>query len=157
MTSKSSLISSEDYGDIAWFSLSEEERTNITNKLGLKLWNGVFALFPETSNIQAKSDSVVYCRVVIFPEMKIGNQNYAYESMIGLLPNEQIEFRGTLFDDITPREEIIIGSLFAEFINDSLDSTLNPIEMFRNARLEGKCRAELINELKRVMLYYIKK
>lgn len=151
LTSRSSLISKDDYGDIQWSLASDKERETVS----VKHQNGKLVILPENTRLPIKADYITYNRIVIFPQMEFAQGIHEAGSMIGLLLNGQLDFRGSLFDDISEREEIIIGKLFEEFINRCLTDKFNPIEMYGASRLRGKCRPDLIDKVKRIFIKYL--
>jgi hypothetical protein len=150
MTVKSSLFSSEDYGDIAWSLATDAERASLAPKDKVRHWNGIFIILPEDTRIQPKGESITYQRLVVFPRMEIGQQIYEYGSMMGLTLGMGLDYRGPLFEDMSPREEMIIQFLFDKFINGSPSlPMINAIELFRMTPIPGKCRPDFIEKIKR--------
>ena len=156
MIVKSSLVSNDDYGDIAWSLLSNEDRANMARTKGVKKWNGVFSFVPAVQTSDKKEGTIVYRRLVIFPRMEIapmvpghGPTICPYGSMIGLTEKAGLDFRGELFDDMSPREEIIISFLFDKFINNSKSlREINVIEIYRMVPIPGKCRPDFIEKIR---------
>jgi hypothetical protein len=157
MTTKSSLFAAEDYGDVPWFLVSDKERETISGNKNVRHWNKEFVILSDQNNMALRSDSVEYRLLVVFPRMDIDGQIREYGSTIGWPANGQVDFRGPLFDDISPREEMIIEFLFEKFALGTLEPNMNPIEQYRLRPLPGKCRVELIDKIKRELLKYNRK
>ncbi len=152
MVTKSSLFSVDEYGDTAWFLASDKEREAVSGLDKVKHWNGVFVILPEEPRLLIRGERITYVRLVIFPQLRIEGYIHEYGSMIGLLPSGHLDYRGTLFEEMTPREEMIVQSLFGHFINRTLQPDFNPIEIYKATRCPGRCRTEFVEEIKRVFL-----
>jgi hypothetical protein len=149
---KSSLMSAENYGDIAWFKGTQAERELYSNPERVKVFNGVFAIAGENTKLNIKSDKIYYERLVILPKMDIDGIHYEYGNMIGVFKTGQIDFRGVVFDDLSPREEVILCFLFNEYINDALESNLKVLDLFKRTTVPGVCRIGLIENIRTILV-----
>ena len=155
ITTKSSLFTHEDYGDIAWFLMTDKDREGVSGADKVKHWNGKFVILPENPRIIIRGESILFERLIIFPQIEIDRVTHEYGSMIGMLTNGQLDYRGSLFDDISEREEEIIRCLFNEFVNGALTNNYNPIEGLKTSRIRGRCRVQLIDKIKKILITHL--
>jgi hypothetical protein len=152
MIARSGFFSSEEYGDIPWFLASDKEQEAVSSMEKVKHWNGTFVILPGEPKVLIRGERILYIKLIIFPQMRIGGYIHEYGSMIGVLPNGHLDFRGKLFDDMTPREEFIIASMVGHFANDTLQPDYNPIELYSASRIPGTCRIDFIEEIRRLFI-----
>jgi len=146
---KSAFICTETFGDIPWYIASEAD----TEKLRAEkpVLNGVFAFVKENSKLVPRGESIFYDRVIILPKMEIAGVAYEYGSMIGTL-GSCFDFRGCLFEDMSIKEEVMIGFLVNEFNNNGLSRETDAIQAFKHVPLPTECRTELVEKLKNILL-----
>lgn len=151
---KSSLISADNYGDIPWHLADDKETEVLRVSKPMTVFNDVFAIVSKEVKVIPKGDSVEYLALFIFPAMEIDGKSYPYGSMVGLMPNGQMDFRGPLFEDISPREQFCIDYLFNEHAkvlevgHSNLKKDTNPAEYCRKMYFPSGCRSSLIEKVK---------
>lgn len=155
MIVKSLTITNFPNGDVSWYINKCEEREKIGSIIIYR--NGPYA-FIENSKFTLNSKYHVYYEdIIILPEISVDGVTHPHGSTIGLRnKNDQcIEFRGSLFFDLSSKERMVLHLMYFEFINGSLTSDTNfecAIKEYPFSEKDIKYRQVFINKIKNILL-----
>ena len=152
---KSGYLTDNCCGDIAWYLARDEETAPmraVSTSYPVTVFNNVYAFVSDKSGIRPKSRHIKYSFVFIFPAIDVEGRHYAYGSFLAMHPNSQVDFYGSLFEDLSPREEFYIDFLFSDHVNGNLKRETNPGEYFRRRQMPTRCRHALVDKIKECFL-----